>query len=265
MSHDLARLRRANDILASGDYGPTLGPRIQSSGFARYQIFYSEDLWTATPLLDSSGAPRMEFICRCGVDRQIHAPSCNGLTLASTMFIKVKVDPRLHNVFTLCTWLPPPDESSWANIYGSFRYYPRNGRYVPITINGNYLQLPYPPFEEVARKIVVMIRDHEATKEFKEAEALRKLELREALKTRDYTPGAGSAFQRNRDAFKSAMTMHGQRPGTKGSVSYGSHGNYGNYGGAQLINQPDPLRDSQLPANPAYSAQPEKKLIEIAH
>lgn len=254
---DLARLRRANAILANADYG-VLASR-PDGVHARYQYFHSSDLWTATPLLDSDGQNRMEFICNCGTDRAIHSPDCTGLTLACVKFVRVKVDPSLDdNVFVLCTWLPPPSAESWANMYGSFRYYPREGRYVPITINGRNHTLPYPPHEETAKVVVRMIRDHETNKEARRAMAEQKMEMREAQKTRDYTPSPGSKFQQNRDRLKDRMTLNGHRPGTKGSVSYQT------VGGIPLLGRPNPLHDSQLPSAPTYAAPPiPKPLIEI--
>lgn len=254
VNHDLARLHRANHILANSDYGP-VSTRPDGS-HARYQIFFSEDLWTATPLTNSDGSPRMEYICPCGIDRTIHSPDCRGLSIASVKFMRTKTDPFLHNVFTLCVWLPPPSEKSWSDLYGSFRYYPREGRYVPLSINGNYLKLPYPPFEETARKIVQMIRDHNENKEQREEEALRKLELREMQKTPGVTPPPNSKFQNNRLRLKDRMTLLGHKPGGKGVVSYS---------GIPLINRPNALTESQLPSNPSYAAEPTPApLIRVA-
>lgn len=215
---DKARLRRANAVLANADYG-TLSAKPDGQ-HPRYQYFWSEDLWTATPLLDADGKPRLEYICNCGVDKAIHDPDCKGITVAAVKFIRMKVDPTLVNVFVLCTWLPPPSEESWAEMYGSFRYYPSEGRYVPITINNHRHTLPYPPHEETARVVVRMIRDHEENKEARQAAAATKMELREAQKTRDYTPPPGSKFQQNRERLKDRMTLNGHRPGKKGAVSY---------------------------------------------
>ncbi len=258
MSHDLARLRRANAILATSDYGP-LSPRPDGS-HARYQFFFSEDLWTATPLTDSDGSPRMEFICNCGIDRQIHLPDCHGLTVAAVKFVRIKVDPTIHNLFVLCTWLPPPSEEAWGDLYGSFRYYPREGRYVPISINGKALTMPFPPFEETARVVARMVKDHEENKDRREEEALAKANLREAQKTLDYTPPPNSKFANNRLRLKDRMTLLGHKPGSRGSVSYKS------WEGVPIISRPDPVHESQLPAFPDYSAPiQEKPLIEVAN
>jgi len=257
MSHDLARLRRANSILATSDYGP-ISPRPDGS-HARYQFFFSEDLWTATPLTDSDGNPRYEYLCHCGVDKQIHAPDCTGLTLAAVKFIPIKVDPTLHNVFVLCTWLPPPSEQAWGDLYGSFRYYPSEGRYVPISMNGHTVKLPYPPFDDVARRIAVAIKDYFMNKESREAEFDKMVELREGQKTRDYTPPQNSKFINNRNRLKDAMTLNAHKPGTRGSVSYQT------VSGIPILSRPNPLVESQLPSFPDYSAPvAERPLIEVA-
>lgn len=255
----LRRLRAANDILASADYG--LISARPDGIHARYQYFYSEDLWTATPLTDSDGKPRMEYICQCGVDRSVHAPDCRGLTLACVKFMRVKVDPTIENVYVLCTWLPPPSESSWANMYGSFRYYPREGRYVPIDINGHKHTLPYPPFETTARVVVKMVRDHETNKRARAEAQEAKNALREMKKTEDFTPPQNSKWQQYRDHFKDTMTRNGHLPGTKDSVSYAS---YDTIGGIPIL-RPNPITDSQLPAPLSYAAPAKPKpLIELA-
>lgn len=211
MSFDLTRLRRSNEILAQGFSRP-------DGVHPRYQYFYSEDLLTATPIISPDGEPLYEYICQCGVDKSVHSPDCSGIIIAAVKFMQMKTAPTITNKFVLCVYFPPPTPERWAALYGSFRYYPSNGRYIPLGVNGHSVQLPYPPHEETAHMTVRMIREHMANHEKYQQEYDEKIELRDAKKTRDYTPPPNSHWANARYRLRDMMTLNGEPVGAKGSV-----------------------------------------------
>jgi hypothetical protein len=221
---NLTQLRRSNDLLATSFSRP-------DGVHPRYQWCSSEDLLMATPILNSDGTPKMEFICNCGVDRRIHAPDCP-MTVATVKFMQIKVIPTLVNSWVFCGWFPPPSQEKWATTYGSFRYYPSNGRFIPFEAKRpgsapEYIQIPFPaiPFMDTTRRIIQMIQDHEATKARRDQEMVDAINLKDARKMReswgdkmDYTPPANSKWASIQAQLKDKMTLNGAKPGTKGSV-----------------------------------------------
>ena len=82
-----------------------------------FQLRWSESLWSYVPqyqILNDEPIPILEFRCRCGIDKRVHEPACNGLTVAK---IKVQKVPTFGlegefqsyvNVWVLCKWNAPP-------------------------------------------------------------------------------------------------------------------------------------------------------------
>src|SRR5271166_3489152 len=92
-------LRQVNELLAQANYG--LVSSRPDGQHARYQWCWSQELLTATPILDAEGKPKMEFLCSCGVDKIVHQPSCQW-SLASVKFMQVPIEPGLPNCIILC-------------------------------------------------------------------------------------------------------------------------------------------------------------------
>jgi hypothetical protein len=262
---NLTMLRRSNDLLASSFSRP-------DSVHPRYQWQSSEELLMATPILNSDGSPKMEMVCNCGIDRRIHTPECT-ITVATVKFMQIKVIPSLVNCWVFCGWFPPPDHDSWSKLYGSFRYYPANGRYIPFEAKRpgsppEFIKIPFPavPFMETTRRIIQMIQDHEANRSRRNQELEDSINLRDARQQKeiwgdgqDYTPPPNSKWANIRAQLKDTMTLHGVKPGTKGSVLRF------NESGIPILSSPmesDLQPQSQLPAT--NSPPVEKPLITLA-
>lgn len=237
MSFNRQLLKKSNDLLAREDHSL---PPYENGGISilpdgihpRYQWFWSEELLSATPLFNSDGTYKMEYLCGCGKDRIVHDPSCKTLTVACVMFTQFKTDPLLNcrgnsNCFALCHWTPPPSPKSWEALYGSFRYYPNQGRYIPISqhvpgeTKSHYISVPYPhvPQPGTTERIIHMIRDHHAKSAQRLEDMDRYLSLREMTKTRDITPPPNSQWSNINDRLKDKLTLTGDLPGEKGSAS----------------------------------------------
>jgi hypothetical protein len=231
VSIDRRRLQQSNDILAraDGDLPPYAvnGHPVRPDGVhPRYQWIYSEELLTAMPIFKADGNYELDYICGCGTNKVIHTPDCNSLTVACVRFIQMKTDPLLPRGFALCQWTPPPSEDYWASNYGSFRYYPSNGLYRPLShqvpgeARAHYIYVPYPatPFPELSERFISMAKDHYA----KSAERLLAMEKwsneADQVKTKDFTPGPGTPWARIRDAVADRTNLNGATPGSKGSV-----------------------------------------------
>jgi len=143
----------------------------------KYQWKWSEDLWSLVPEYRVSDyeawdpQPVFVYRCKCGVDRRVHEPHCDGLVQAKVKLQKVSVTEAefksFKNVWMLCTWIAPPDLDSWVNQMGTDEDYPKNGRYVPVHRGPHCMVLPptTDPKEYVrlTQYVVKRMREHAET------------------------------------------------------------------------------------------------------
>jgi len=174
--------------------------------------FWSEDLLMIDNALDDAGNPIMDYICACGVNKDIHAPTCLASRAVSRME-RVKIAPTLDRVWVLCRW-NMPTLATWLACYGTEDNFPANGRYIPFSCADRTVTLPEssPPTEDDSALICRMIKANEDIPLATQIERWQ-----ENLDKRDE-----GARIRNRDAIRDAMPAFGSLPGTKMGTSFPS-------------------------------------------
>lgn len=202
------QLRKTNEIFAQ-EYGKPNG-----TDPAMAWIF-SEDLWMWDNALDSEGNPIFDYICRCGRNVVFHQSTCP-FTRAVYRMEHKRVTPHIRHKWVLCIWTPPPPKESWIAVYGSEDNYPERGRYLPFSSNGKTCTLEEnrPPTPDDSRTVVRMRREFES-KPMRE----HVRELRERLDRKEIEIKNGCVEQ-----FKNALPTWGQKPGSKGCVSFPTPG-----------------------------------------
>lgn len=172
MSQSEKSIRRANEILRELDSVYPGGDGVHS----KFQLRWSEELWSLIPryeILNGEPVPVMEYRCKCGIDKRVHRPDCDGLVIAKTRLDKVKTFglegefPAYINVWVLCSYQPPPSKEEWIHSFGTDEDYPANGRYLPVHRGPHCVCVPRKAtgddFVDAARVMVRMMREHQAT------------------------------------------------------------------------------------------------------
>jgi len=131
-------IKRANEILRDLDGVYPGGNGVHPL----FQLRWSESMVSLVPeysVLNGEAVPVMEYRCKCGVDRMVHSPACDGLTIAKVKIKRMSTFGEngqyqsYQNVWVLCRWLPPPPLEFWVEVMGTDEDYPKNGRYLPVS------------------------------------------------------------------------------------------------------------------------------------
>lgn len=136
-----------------------------------FQLMWSDDLISIVPQFTSEGQPVMEYRCWCGIDRQVHEPSCDGLTIAKVKMTRVpsfglegEFSSYPKSTWVLCRWQAPPAKWEWVDTMGTDEDYPANGRYLPVHRGQQCIVVPprtsADEYPEAARLMVKMLREH---------------------------------------------------------------------------------------------------------
>jgi hypothetical protein len=139
-----------------------------------FQWRWSNDLVSLVPqyeVVEGEARPVLDYRCRCGVNRNVHAPDCSGITVAKVRFEKTSTFGQegqfksYHNCWVLCRWLPPPGKDVWIDVMGTDEDYPSEGRYVPV--HRGLVCVVIPPaaepnqYSEATRVVIRMMLEHQ--------------------------------------------------------------------------------------------------------
>lgn len=155
----------ANEVLGRAMVDGGLG---RQDGMARYQWLYSKHIQMpqAVRYLSDDGkwTTELDYWCNCGRNVRIHAPQCQGLTVAKSRWEWANLVPSLDDHWVLCRWLPPNiwgDERKWHEMFWGAPY-PAQGFYLPTTSigrSGRHISVPNSPVGleafEKANQIVI--------------------------------------------------------------------------------------------------------------
>lgn len=218
------KLRTANGILRQldGDFPGSDGIH------QKFKWCWSQDLISLVPEFDHDGQPKYQYICQCGVDREIHSPQCSSMVRARIKMMKISSlgpqieEPRYRRAWMLCSWVAPPPFDAWMDMMGSEEDYPAHGRYTPVSWGKNMVALnaDMPPDEEASWAVVRMIRQHAETwrktvADDAEKAAARMTPLFDKRGNLLEPAHPSSSYHQMHDRLKSAMTYKGHIPGKK--------------------------------------------------
>jgi hypothetical protein len=207
MNYERARRRakRANDIFLS-EFGPIPGTTLPHMAW-----FWSEELLMPDNVLDMAGDPILDYICSCGINKDIHSPTCTSLSVAHARMHMVKVCNTVDHEWVLCRW-QVPNQETWLATYLTLDNYPTGGRYIPLSIGSKLTTLPEssPPSEDDSRLICAMVKADAG-----EPANVKRDKWQHSLEQRDV--GKRAVL---RDAIRDVLPSFGQRPGEKGHVSF---------------------------------------------
>lgn len=137
-----------------------------------FQLMWSDDLVSIVPQYTSEGQPVMQYRCFCGVDRMVHEPWCDGLTVAKVALSRVssfglegEFSSYPKSTWVLCRWNAPPTKAEWIAMFDTDEDYPENGRYLPVHAGQQCVIVPpraaAADYPEAARLMVTMMRLHQ--------------------------------------------------------------------------------------------------------
>ena len=117
-------VRRENDLIRQ-----ELG---SEHGHARYQWAWSGEMEMPMVVVDpETGELEYDYICGCGVNRNVHDPSCNSLTVVQPKWEVRNVVPTLHNQWVFARWVAPEmSRDRWERVFNI--PYPEGGYLVPV-------------------------------------------------------------------------------------------------------------------------------------
>ena len=127
-----------------------------------YTWQYSESLLHWRAKINDDGTPIHKYRCPCGVDRNVHAPSCNGIIVAEQVYERVKLRPDLTDQWVLCVRILNPEPWIWRALYGSHLPYEKVNWAPVSSLGGGTVACPRGeiPQEDTTWLVVRMIRDH---------------------------------------------------------------------------------------------------------
>ncbi len=188
-----------------------------------FQLMFADDLISIIPKFTDDGNPVMEYRCWCGIDRMVHEPDCEGVTVAKVKMQKVpsfglegEFSSYPKGTWVLCRWNAPPDKLDWVDMMGTDEDYPANGRYLPVHRGQACMVIPpnasAEDYVDGARLMVGMMREHRKTWKAEIREGIDRgrrlrLPIEDAKGNVVREPDKGTPYWRHLERIREAMRL----------------------------------------------------------
>lgn len=182
-------------------------------GYPRYQWIWCADMNMPMVVIDpETGEPQRDWICGCGVNRSVHDPACNSLSVPRTKWEMQNIVPMFKDQWVLARWAAPEmSRTNWERCFDV--PYPEHGYWVPV---GDLVQcLALHPGETPKRHttqiMIDAVREH-----FSVSARQREKDTQELWEKRDRDKREELRLQ-----FIDRFPVHMGRPGEKNDWSAG--------------------------------------------